>query len=816
MDYHLARNGRELGVYSLEELRRRRLAGDVTASDLVWREGLAGWVPVDSVLQPSAGQPTPPPIPPALPSARPAASPPASKPRANRVVVWTIVGASCIVLTGLVLFAVAMVGFAHQVRRVVQTASGEPSSVDVATQSISVPTNSLTQKQVQQRAREFRVRQYIEGYRNNGRHDEPCDAEAVRFLETWLASTYGDSTNLPAPLADKLVAQPGCDDPLVLTIAGAVCQDDRAEQARRFEAALAGFDKSRHKAYPKFYAAVSLANDSTRQPARVAELDHRALEYFKQALADGSLQPGDEPELADVFLNSWGYNFLYRISPVLVPAVKEAKGYEWLGLVLEGEYEIGLAWKARGSGYADSVTTQGWQGFKDHLANARNALTKAWKLHPERVVAPERMITVSLGDSDVEEMRTWFDRSLAAQIDYNRAWSDMRWGLRPRWYGSHEAILALGYEAVDTKRFDTDVPRKLFDSISDVESELQLRRGEHIYGRPDVWPHLQEMYEGYLAETAKQANSNGWRAPYATVAYFAGRYDVARKQLEALGWKSSDLTGWGVDLSLMPLKVAALTGSSSNEVQRAETAYRQLQLEQARKMFSDVEASPDTDERTRQFCEARLAALKQELALAKGDWVDLLPADDKDPNWVLFGDKVRRLEDGALEVSAGKRGHGFYCRTRVGPEFELAGQVEFVSSTTKNSQAGVLMGLPDSPNSAWYAFRVRRSDGGTNTAVLSSRWTGQRVTKGADLTEGRNLFSIRVRDGAADAWVNGTQVLNRGFRSPGIRLPDDSFVGLGAPSEHNDTVVRYRSIRVRRLVPGATSSSGTEDLPQQQ
>jgi hypothetical protein len=323
------------------------------------------------------------------------------------------------------------------------------------------------------------------------------------------------------------------------------------------------------------------------------------------------------------------------------------------------------------------------------------------------------------------------------------------------------------------------------------------------------------MYEGYIAETANQPDSNRWQAPYATVAYFAGRYDIARKQLEALGWKSSDLTGWGVDLSLMPLKVAALTGSSSNQVRSAETAYRQLQLEQANKMFADLAAAPETDERTRQFCDARVAALKQELALARGDWVDLLPADDKDPNWVFFGEKIRHLEDGALEVSAGERGHGFYCRTRVGPEFELAGQVEFVSSSTKNSQAGIVMGLPDSPSSDWYAFRVRHSDGGTNTAVLSSHWTGQRVTKNAGLTEGRNLFSIRVRDGAADAWVNGTQVLNRGFRNPGIRLPDDSFVGLGAPGEHNDTVVRYRNVRVRRLVPGAAASA-PDDLPPKQ
>ena len=57
------------------------------------------------------------------------------------------------------------------------------------------------------------------------------------------------------------------------------------------------------------------------------------------------------------------------------------------------------------------------------------------------------------------------------------------------------------------------------------------------------------------------------------MAYFAGKYDVARQQLEALDWKPSqrNLAGWGVDLSLMPLKVAALTGGSAPKVARAES-----------------------------------------------------------------------------------------------------------------------------------------------------------------------------------------------------------------------------------------------------
>src|SRR5260370_40339383 len=105
------------------------------------------------------------------------------------------------------------------------------------------------------------------------------------------------------------------------------------------------------------------------------------------------------------------------------------------------------------------------------------------------------MVEVAMGQSEPEQMRLWFDRAIAAQIDIPLAWSSMRWALRPRWFGSLDALLALGVKAVDTKRFDTDVPRMFFDCITDIESEEQVPPGQHIHGRFDVCPHMQKMYE---------------------------------------------------------------------------------------------------------------------------------------------------------------------------------------------------------------------------------------------------------------------------------------------------------------------------------
>src|SRR5881275_1173576 len=78
MDYHLHREGQSVGVFPLEELRRRRATGELTGSELVWREGMPNWATLDTMLQTDSGA-QPPPIPAA-----------ALKPKSNRGLVWVL------------------------------------------------------------------------------------------------------------------------------------------------------------------------------------------------------------------------------------------------------------------------------------------------------------------------------------------------------------------------------------------------------------------------------------------------------------------------------------------------------------------------------------------------------------------------------------------------------------------------------------------------------------------------------------------------------------------------------------------------------
>jgi Domain of unknown function (DUF4190)/GYF domain 2 len=49
MQIHVARDGKELGVFSLEEINRQLAAGTLRLTDLAWYEGAAAWAPLSTV-----------------------------------------------------------------------------------------------------------------------------------------------------------------------------------------------------------------------------------------------------------------------------------------------------------------------------------------------------------------------------------------------------------------------------------------------------------------------------------------------------------------------------------------------------------------------------------------------------------------------------------------------------------------------------------------------------------------------------------------------------------------------------------------------
>ena len=732
----------------------------------------------------------------------------------NPALVWSLVGGGVFLLICFVTAVIFVaIGFERGLQSAIrssrtQRGPGASSSEGVAAarKPVTWTTNTLTGRDFDKRARAFRIQLWLGGYEKHGRQNPARDAEVEQFIRVWIDRTYnGPEATNALSLEDqgtRLANDPKCTDPLVLTVA-AENSVEIFEATHRYERALNAFPDSHYAAYPRLYASVRITRFLDDHPDRIAALDTASLKLLESCFADGSFTPGDQQEIGEIFVNGWGNRFFERNASAICRIVRQAgPAYKWLALTLDGERQINEAWAARGSDWASSVTREGWRGFHDHLVEARKNLTQAYDLEPAFPLAPCRMMTVTLGDSGADEMRTWFDRTLSAQVDYPGAWSAMRWGLRPRWYGSEAALLALGNTAVNTRRFDTDVPRKYLDCVGDVESEMELGPGRHIYGRPDIWPVLREMYQGYLAEPTQTPGRNGWRGSYAVVAYLAGKYDIAAEQLKALDWKLEPRkqTGWGADLSLMPLEVAACTGPLGAKVAEAEGSYHSGSTATAVRQFTDLQATGNADERTHEFARARLASLAMEQQLQKGDWVDFLPLQHDDPGWVCSRGKVQRLPDGSLEVQSGPEGHFIFSRARVGFNFEIKGEFEVVHSSTRYFQAGLVMGTPDVDAYVFHGFRIKRHPVEGDVACFAEGWGRTQILRRVKLNDVHNSFDFRLYHGRITASINGDQVFKDAAPEGEMKtLDEDIRAGLGAFNDTNDTVLRYRHVQIRKL-----------------
>ncbi len=781
----------------LEELRRRRERRELTGAELVWCSGMPDWQPLDTVLG-------------------------LTRPKTKRRLVPWLIAAAIVFATAIFVIVVAgaFVVFKRVSRRMESaaaqiTSQGTESErgVDVASRPVPANSHALTEADVRKRRRDFCIRQYLEAYRANAPADAAWRTDGEKFIHAWIEEQYGDGTATNPPnvsvLADRLAANPACNDPLVLSLAS-LKSVEWFEADHRIERAVAAFNGTKYKAYPRLFAVVTLAAHQGNAPNEEQRLDREAVRLFKESLSDGSILPEDQAILAGAFVNDWGSALFDRRGAALADAADEAgTKFLWLALALRGDFEINEAWKARGSGWANQVRPEGWQGFEDHLAKAESCLTRAWKLQHDLPLVPCLMERVELGKGTAEDMRTWFDRALEAQVDYPQAWYYMAWGLYPRWYGSLAALRQFGVTAIDSGRFDTEVPFQFYKIVQDLELENRCGPGEHLFGRPDIWPELQRMYNGYITNlTSRGQPSRGWREAYATVAYLARDYDASRRQLEQLDWQlpAGRFQGWGRDAWLLPLEVAARTSPLGPRVLVAERQRDANSVPAALDIYRKLAPATNVDARTHEFIARRIQALEMEKQLASGQWVNFLPATNNDPVWIAARGQYRVQPDGAVDIQADKLGFMLICEARIGISFEIEGEFQVISSSTRDFQAGLVMGLPEPLYWDWYAFRMKRNSNEGEVVSFSKGWGSQQVRKPVSLNPDHNTFRFRMTSLIADAWLNDVRILEK-VQVPGTaRVADDQFlVGLGSYNDMNNTVIRYRNVKLRRVIPGSAS-----------
>jgi hypothetical protein len=105
-------------------------------------------------------------------------------------------------------------------------------------------------------------------------------------------------------------------------------------------------------------------------------------------------------------------------------------------LVTLGHLYLNFGWKARGNGWADTVTDQGWRLFGERLQKAKGYLDRAAALKIQDPCTYPALITVALGlNSPREEMESAYNRGVALEPNYLELYYTKGYYLLPRWYG---------------------------------------------------------------------------------------------------------------------------------------------------------------------------------------------------------------------------------------------------------------------------------------------------------------------------------------------------------------------------------------------
>lgn len=203
------------------------------------------------------------------------------------------------------------------------------------------------------------------------------------------------------------------------------------------------------------------------------------------------------------------------------------------------------AWSARGSGYASSVTPEGWKLFKEKLQRAEAVLLRSKDKSSKNPLWYQEYLEVALGLGWNEaEYRALYKAAIAQFPDYDEFYCSMASYLWPQWHGSVEAFDAYVNEAV---------------------RQTQSKKGKILYARlywyfaisqaedfslfEESGANWNDMKSGFEQLTKAHPDSMWLVNNYATFACRAGDADTYRRLRKQIGDRRYD-EAWPSNLNM--------------------------------------------------------------------------------------------------------------------------------------------------------------------------------------------------------------------------------------------------------------------------
>lgn len=218
-------------------------------------------------------------------------------------------------------------------------------------------------------------------------------------------------------------------------------------------------------------------------------------------------------------------------------------------IVLAGSY-VNFAWFARGQGYADTVSRNGWDLFAERFELAKTTLLEAAQLKDRCPYWFELMQATALAQGwDKPLAKEIFERASAFEPTYYHFYREYANYLQPKWYGDEGEAAAFAEQISDHVGGD-DGDIIYFEISSLLACQCQSTKTS-LEGLS--WPRIQN---GYIALRHRYGVSNLKLNRFALMAYSSDDRPAAQQAFAAIG-EDWDHTVWKTQQTFQDAKTWA-------------------------------------------------------------------------------------------------------------------------------------------------------------------------------------------------------------------------------------------------------------------
>ncbi|HLX69348.1 MAG TPA: hypothetical protein VKV04_06950 [Verrucomicrobiae bacterium] len=391
----------------------------------------------------------------------------------------------------------------------------------------------------------------VTAYEHFGNKDPKWDLPATNALMEFVRIRSEKSDRAGTDVQSELIGndsedavKSGCNDPMVMYL---YCRFNSGRSSRplsfwqdEYRKMAQALENSSYPPLRKFYAndraaIVLWENYDKTLWTEVTQFRRAAMNDLANAVQDKSLPIEEVSDACDLLLNTVSSNAkeLPDAYKMLEPALFRNWPHAATAYFIKGRFYYSFAWSARGGGYADKVSTDGWKSFAEDLAVAEKAYREAWALNPKDPRIATEMIEMAVSQQKSrDEMELWFGRAM--QLDTNN-YAACKYKLRflnPKWYGDRDQMLQFGRECVASTNWCGSVPLILVDAHIAYADLLESRDRAEYWLQPDVWPDVRSAYEKFIQVDPDGAVND--RYYYARYAFICGQWQEFKDQIKLI------------------------------------------------------------------------------------------------------------------------------------------------------------------------------------------------------------------------------------------------------------------------------------------